>query len=65
MMQDLAGAAIERRRRILDGAEAMVSALGARDELSDSEAFALLRRRFPQAALCERVAAVARWRLGA
>ena len=36
--------------------------IGAQDDLSDSQAFAILRQRFPQAALCERVAAVARWR---
>lgn len=62
MMQDLPTASHERRRRQEDASETMIAALGAQDDLSDSQAFAILRQRFPQAALCERVAAVARWR---
>lgn len=45
-------------------ADPMVAVLGADRSLTDSEAFALLRRRYPHVALCERVAAVGRWRRG-
>lgn len=50
--------------RRLDGPDPMVASLGRRGDLSDAEAFALLRRRFPETALCERVAAIAHWRRG-
>ncbi|KAF0131433.1 MAG: hypothetical protein FD152_2032 [Xanthobacteraceae bacterium] len=64
MMQDLPTASPERRKRPADAADQMVSALGLPGDMSDSQAFSILRQRFPQTALCERVAAVARWRMG-
>jgi len=64
MMQDFPTASPERSWRPADGSDPMASALGPQDEMSDSQAFAVLRQRFPQTALCERVAAVARWRMG-
>lgn len=65
MMQDLSPGPIERRRRQADPSDPMTATLGLEGEMTDSQAFAVLRQRFPQAALCERVAAVARWRRGA
>ncbi|MGQ3356520.1 MAG: hypothetical protein ACT6XY_02165 [Phreatobacter sp.] len=47
-----------------DKADPMVASLGRRGELTDAEAFAVLRKRFPETALCERVAAIADWRRG-
>ena len=44
------------------GADAMVLLLGRLMPQSDSEAFSALRTSFPWAPLCERVAAIARWR---
>jgi hypothetical protein len=52
------------RIRLPEGADAMVTLLGRSRPQSDAEAFALLRRSFPASALCERVAAVGRWRTG-
>ena len=44
------------------GADEMVSLLGRLMPQSDSEAFSVLRKSFPWAPLCERVAAISRWR---
>lgn len=65
MMQDLSTGAPDNRRRSAHSPESMQVVLGLQGEMTDSEAFAILRQRFPQTALCERVAAVARWRHGA
>jgi hypothetical protein len=51
-------------RRRADMADPMVAVLGTDRAITDSEALALLRRRYPHVALCERVAAVGRWRRG-
>ncbi|MDP3547714.1 hypothetical protein ACJ4V0_10440 [Phreatobacter sp. HK31-P] len=64
MMQDFPTVSAERRRRPMDTSDPLISALGPYGDMSDSQAFAVLRQRFPQTALCERVAAVARWRMG-
>lgn len=65
MMQNLSTGVSETRRRAAGSSDPMAAALGLNGEMTDSEAFAILRQRFPQTALCERVAAVARWRKGA
>ncbi|QCK87285.1 hypothetical protein E8L99_16735 [Phreatobacter aquaticus] len=44
------------------GADEMVALLGRLMPQSDSEAFSALRKSFPWAPLCERVAAISRWR---
>lgn len=62
-MQILPPLAAEPGRRT-DGVDPMIASLGRRGDLSDAEAFAILRRRFPETALCERVAAIANWRRG-
>jgi len=64
MMQDLSTGFAEGRRRPSGSSAPMAAALGLNSDMTDSEAFAILRQRFPQTALCERVAAVARWRKG-
>lgn len=64
MMPQPALIELEATRRRSDPADPMVAILGADRSLTDSEALALLRRRYPHAALCERVAAVGRWRRG-
>lgn len=42
--------------------DAMALTLARMSPGSDAEAFAVLRRAYPSSALCERVAAIARWR---
>lgn len=44
--------------------DAMVVTLTRMTPSSDAEAFAVLRRAYPASALCERVAAIGRWRAG-
>ena len=51
-------------RRAPDDASAMVLTLSRMAPSSDAEAFAVLRRNYPASALCERVAAIGRWRAG-
>jgi hypothetical protein len=62
-MQTLTRPASDPVRRS-DKTDPMVASLGRRGELTDAEAFAVLRKRFPETALCERVAAIADWRRG-
>jgi len=62
-MQNFLPLAEEAGRRA-DGVDPMIASLGRRGDLSDAEAFAILRKRFPETALCERVAAIAHWRRG-
>lgn len=62
-MQPLTRPVTETARRS-DTTDPMVASLGRRGELTDAEAFAVLRKRFPETALCERVAAIADWRRG-
>ncbi len=62
-MQNLPPLAAEPGRRA-DDIDPMIASLGRRGDLSDAEAFAILRKRFPETALCERVAAIANWRRG-
>jgi hypothetical protein len=64
MMQQPALIDLEATRRRGDASDPMVAILGTDRSLTDSEALSLLRRRYPHAALCERVAAVGRWRRG-
>lgn len=47
-----------------DDADAMAQALTRLAPATDAEAFTVLRRSFPGSALCERVAAIGRWRSG-
>lgn len=61
-MQTLTRSVTEPARR--STTDPMVASLGRRGELTDAEAFAVLRKRFPETALCERVAAIADWRRG-
>jgi hypothetical protein len=44
------------------GSDEMVALLGRLMPQTDSEAFSALRKSFPWAPLCERVAAISRWR---
>ncbi|QCI68788.1 hypothetical protein [Phreatobacter stygius] len=41
----------------------MVALLRAKTPQTDSEAFQVLRRSFPASPLCDRVAAISRWRV--
>ncbi|WP_439575245.1 hypothetical protein [Phreatobacter sp.] len=49
-------------RRPVDDGDAMVLTLARLIPSTDAEAFAVLRRAYPASALCERVAAIGRWR---
>lgn len=51
-------------RRPAEDGNAMVLTLVRVAPSSDAEAFAVLRRAYPASALCERVAAIGRWRTG-
>lgn len=51
-------------QRALDDPDAMARTLTRLAPATDAEAFAVLRRAFPGSALCERVAAIGRWRSG-
>lgn len=47
-----------------EDADAMTRILTRLAPATDAEAFTVLRRAFPGSALCERVAAIGRWRSG-
>lgn len=51
-------------QRAPEDADAMTRTLTRLAPATDAEAFTLLRRAFPGSALCERVAAIGRWRSG-
>jgi hypothetical protein len=51
-------------QRAPDDADAMARILTRLAPATDAEAFTVLRRAFPGSALCERVAAIGRWRSG-
>lgn len=51
-------------RRASDEGDVMTRTLARLAPASDAEAFTVLRRAFPASALCERVAAIGRWRTG-
>lgn len=51
-------------RRAPEDDDAMTRILTRLEPATDAEAFTVLRRAFPGSALCERVAAIGRWRSG-
>ncbi|MFN3853437.1 MAG: hypothetical protein ACK4M0_03485 [Phreatobacter sp.] len=51
-------------QRAREETDAMTRTLTRLAPATDAEAFTVLRRAFPGSALCERVAAIGRWRSG-